>query len=223
LKAYERGSVFTLVLVVVCTLLLYRARARGAHDPEGGDALASVAHVLHAPVATALLLALFVSRPLRPDPPLALQHTILPFMFAAAVVLLRSLVDPRLVPALYALGVLLVVDLVRVMLFAVPGVEQIVLIVEMAAAAALLSWVTARASTAPGALARWSPWLPAASRALFRAVAIAAALAAVAAALGYLELADLVGGGGVLLVFVTITLLALRIAVGGVVGLALLM
>src|SRR5262249_11824635 len=162
---------------------LYRARARVAHDPEGGDALASVAHVLHAPVATAVLLALFVSRPLRPDPPLALQHVLLPITFAAAVVLLRSLVAPSFVPALYALGVLLVVELVRGLLFAVPGIEQIVLIVEMAAAATLLSWVTARAATSTGALVRQLPWLRAAVRALFRGVAVAAAVAAVAAAL----------------------------------------
>ena len=35
---------------------------------------AFVTHVLRAPVATALILTLVLSRPLRPDPPAALQQ-----------------------------------------------------------------------------------------------------------------------------------------------------
>jgi small-conductance mechanosensitive channel len=56
---------------------------------------------------------------------------------------------------------------------------------------------------------------------VFRAVALAAGAAAVAAALGYLELADLVGGGSLALVYVTIILLGIRIAAGGVLVFAL--
>jgi hypothetical protein len=221
LQAHARGSVLTLALAVACTLLLFRGRARIAHNTDGGVAPASVAQVLRAPMATAILVTLFFTRPLRPDPPLALLQLFLPILFWAAVVVLRSLIDPVHVPALYALGILLVVDLVRGVLFAMPAVEQIVLIVEMAAAAALFFRTTARLGSSTGALTQFSPWLRATSRILFRGLTLATSAALAAAALGYVELADLVGGGGVTIACMTIVLFAMRIVVGDLLGLAL--
>ncbi len=222
LQAYQRGSVLTLVLVLLGALMLYRARWRAARHAAEGIALSqSVAYVLRAPLATALLLTLLVTRPLRPDPPLALGQILLLIMYPAAAVLLARLIDPRFIPAVSALGLLLVVETGRGLLLATPVLDQIVLILEMCAAAALLFRVAAALPSAAGAFAERAAWLRAALRGVFRVVALAAVAAAVAAACGYLDLADLLGGGGLDLVFVAVVLLGVRVAAGGVLVLAL--
>ncbi|MEO8605622.1 MAG: mechanosensitive ion channel domain-containing protein, partial [bacterium] len=222
LQAYQRGSVLTLLLAFLVTLVLYRARWRVAHhSAEGIELSPSVAYVLRAPLAAALLVTILASRPLRPDPPLALAQLLVLITFPAAAVLLARLMDPRFVRSLYALALLLVVETARGLVLATPELEQVVLILEMCAAAALLFRVAAVLPAATGVFAERSPWLRRAVRALFRVVALAAAGGAVAAALGYLELADLVGGGGLDLIFVAIGLLGIRIAAGGVLVLAL--
>jgi hypothetical protein len=151
LQAYWRGVMLTLVLFLVLSLVLYRARGRVARDTEEGVALPqSVADVLRAPLSAALLLTIFVSRPLRPEPPLALAQVVLLIAFPAALVVLRPLTDPRLLPAFFALGLLLVIDVGRGLLQAAPVLEQVVLILEMSAGAALLCWVAARLPTSTG-------------------------------------------------------------------------
>jgi len=221
-QARRLGFVFSLLLALVLALILYRARQDTAGDTGAGVALPEfAARVLHAPLSTVLLLTLMVSRPLRPDPPLTLQQAVLLAVLPAAITLLRPLVDPRLLRVLWGLAVFLVLDIARGLLFATPVVEQLALIFEMGTAAALLFVGAAQLSTAARELGNGPPWLRAAARALCRVVAVAAAAASVAAAFGYLDLADFVGGGGLDLVYVTIGLLGIRVAAGGVLGLVL--
>jgi potassium efflux system protein len=221
-QAHQPGFVLTLLLAIASSLTLYRARSRRGLHADCRPALpTSVARVLDAPLPTAVLLTLMLSRPWRPDPPLALQHLVLLITLPAATMLLKPLLDPRLGPALYALVAFLVLDIGRPLLVAARVEEQVILFLEMGAAAALLFWFAAALPTSRSVLGQQSPWLRRAARALFRGLAVAAAAASVATVLGYLELADLAGGGALGLAYVSIGLLGIRVAAGGVLGLLL--
>ena len=96
------------------------------------------------------------------------------------------------------------------------------LIVEMAAAAAVLFWTAALLRTTSRrtrrAFAVDPQHRPAGS---CSRAALAAVFAALAAAFGYVELADFVGGGALFLVYAGIGVLAFRVAFGGALWLAL--
>ncbi|MGH7787266.1 MAG: mechanosensitive ion channel family protein, partial [Candidatus Binatia bacterium] len=222
-QAHRPGIVLAVLLLLALAVAMYWARARSATDVAGGTPLPeSVARIYRAPLATALIFAVVCTRPLRPDPPLAIQQITLLILLWGTLVLLRPLLDRRLAPTLYALAAILVVDIGRQRLLATPAAEQVVLLLETSAASVLLLLGAGQLRTAEGPLVRELPWLRAAGSALLRLAALATMAAAIAAALGYLNLADLVGSGSLFVVFISIGLLSVRVAVAGVIGLALL-
>jgi len=213
-EAHPAGLVATVLLALVLTLVLLRSKGDSAL-PE------SALYAVRAPVETALLITLALARPLRPDPPLALQQAVILIGLPFAVSLLRPSLDARFASACHALIALFVVNVARGLLSATPVLEQVVLIVEMGVAAALLFWLAARIPGSVRAPALRSPGMRRAGGSLLRIAGAATSAAAIAAGLGYLELADLVGGGALYLVCVAIGLLAIRLAFGAVVALAL--
>ena len=115
---------------------------------------------------------------------------------SATLALLRPVARARVFASACALSGLLVVDLLRTLLWVWPGLEQAALLIEFTLAAGLL---LRAGSDLPGpwrkhAAARWIPRL-------FSAVC---ALAAAAAVIGMLELADYLGSGVIFLACVGI-------------------
>lgn len=223
LQAYRVGVALTLVIAMLLVWSLHRARARTLQrqGTSHGALPAFVTQVLRAPVATALILTLVFSRPLRPDPPAALQQALLLIGFPAALILLRPILDPRLMRAFIVSSSFFLADVVRGTQQLSSGVEQLFLIVEMAAAAAVLLWIAARLQATGGALVVRSLWLRSTGRRFLLAAALAVGFAALAAAFGHLELADFVGGGALFVFYIGIFLLALRVAFAGALWLAL--
>jgi potassium efflux system protein len=217
-EAHRAGFVLTGLFVMAALLALYRARER----PASADVSLpqTDARVIRAPLATAILLTAFCSRPLRPDPPLDMQHLVLLFTLPAGAALLRRFMDPPLVPVVYALPLFFLVDMLRGLLVAMPVAEQLVLTTEMGVATWLFLWVAAQLPASAGAL-REAPGLRAIIRSSLHLVALCTAAAAGAATVGYLELADLVGGGALGAVYMAVALLGIRIAATGVLALVL--
>jgi small-conductance mechanosensitive channel len=222
-QAYRAGFALTLVIAVLLVWSLYRVRAPTLRGQGAAHAAlpAFVTHVLRAPLSTALILTLFLCRPLRPDPPVALQQILLLIGFPAALILLRQGVDPRVMRAFLVGSSFFLADVVRASQQLSAGVEQAFLIVEMAAAAAVLFWIAALLPAAGGALAARSLRIRSISSRILFATALAAVSASLAAAFGYIELADFVGGGALFVFYIGIGLLAFRVAFGGALWLAL--
>jgi potassium-dependent mechanosensitive channel len=222
-QAYRAGFALTLGIAALLVWSLYRMRAsmlRGLAAPHAALPV-FVSHVLRAPLASALILTLILSRPLRPDPPAVLQQLSLLIGFPAALILLRPTLDPRLMRAFLASSIFFLADVARGSQQLSSGAEQVVLIVEMAAAATLLFWTAALLQTTTGVLIARSPWVRIISRRILLAAALAAVLASLAAAFGYVALADFIGGGTLFVFYSGIGVLAFRVAFGGAVWLAL--
>jgi small-conductance mechanosensitive channel len=222
-QAYRAGFALTLVIAALLVWSLYRMRAsmlRGLAAPHAALPV-FVTHVLRAPLATALILTLILSRPLRPDPPAVLQQLSLLIGFPAALILLRPTLDPRLMRAFLASSIFFLADVMRGSQQLSSSAEQVVLIVEMAAAATLLFWTAALLQTTTGVLIARSPWARIITHRILLAAALAAVLASLAAAFGYVALADFIGGGALFVFYVGIGVLAFRVAFGGALWLAL--
>ena len=131
---------------------------------------------------------------------------------AATLAVLRPLARPRAFASACVLSALLLVDFSRTLFWVWPGLEQAMLLVEFALAAALFLWA---GPDLP------SPWrMGAAVRWLARVFAGASAFAVVAAAFGLLELADYVGSGVIILACLGLVVDAMRGSAEQVVALA---
>lgn len=222
LQAYRSGFALTVLMGLFFCWILFRERDRAQRAISSGVALPDlVAYAFRSPIATALLLTLVVSRPMRPDPPTALQHVIFLVGLPAALTVLRPVLDPRLARASIALAAFFVIDLGRAMLRLPPHVEQAVLLLEMGAAAALMFWVASVLKTAVGPLAARARWMQRGTQRVLIVVGTATAVASLAALVGYLELSDFVGGGALSIVYLAIGVLAFRVAAAGAVWIAL--
>jgi small-conductance mechanosensitive channel len=222
-QAYGMGFAISLAVAFLMLWTLYRARLAEPHAPVSSHAALPefVTQVLRTPIATAILLTLFITRPLRPDQPAALQQLLYLIGLPVSLIVIRRVLDPRLLRAFVGVVAFFVVDIARGILQLSPGIEQIVLIVEMAAATGVLYRIAALLPTATGTLVATSLWIRTVGRWVMRASALATAFASLAAVLGYVELADFVGGGALLLIYLSVGVMALRVAASGTVWLAL--
>lgn len=221
-QAYRSGCVVTVLLGLFFCWVLFRERDRTRRAVSSGVALPDfVTYAFRSPIATALLLALVVSRPLRPDPPAVLQHLVFVIGMPAALIVLRPVLDPRLLRAFVAFSAFFLIDLGRALLRLPAHLEQLVLFAEMAAAAGLTFWSASVIATAVGPLATRARSLQRGAQRMLVAVGVAMAFAALAALVGYLELSDFVGGGALAIVYLAIGVLAFRVAAAGAVWLAL--
>ena len=220
---YRMGFAITLAIAGLMLWLLHRARSAEVRAPASPRAALPefVTHVLRAPIATAILLTVFLTPPLRPDAPAAVQLVAYLIALPASLILLRPALDPRLMPAFVVISSFFVVEVLRGVMQPGPDLEQIVLILEMAAATGVLFWIAALMPNSIGSLVATSPWIRRTGRRIAHVAGLATAVSAVAALLGYIELADFVGGGALMLVYLSIGVLALRVAASGAVWLAL--
>lgn len=218
-RAYWLRLVLSGLIVLACVLLLRRGRfqMKGVAEHDGAPGWGP--SVIQTPFAAATLLGLLVSRPLRPNPPFAFQQVMLVIATTAAVFVLRPVMDARLAPAVYASAALLVLNLASELLQMPAGLEQVILIVELGAMAALLLWAAARLN--PRGPATRSPRSRTVGRTLMRLLALGCGASALAAAAGYLDLAAFLGVGLFYGFFLAFVLQALRVVVAHLVTIGL--
>jgi len=219
-RTYSGRLALSGLIILVLMALMGRARSQIRTVPDPEERSDSAPDVFRTPYAGAILLGVLISVPLRPIPPFALQQAILATATTAAVLVLRPLLEAPLAMMVYMFGALLVLHLASELLELPASLEQVVLIVEMGATAALLLWAAAQFAETR-ALASGAPRLRKVGRAFARIVACACGVSAVAAALGYLDLADFLGVSLFFSLFVAFGLLATRITLDGLVTIGL--
>ncbi len=218
-EAYWHRMLLSVLIVIACVALMRRGRARLSGPAQESGTATLTPSAFQAPYSAGILLGLLVTFPIRRTPPFAFRQLILAVATAAAVFVLRPVLHARLTPLLYAAAVLLVLHLGSELLQIPLGLEQVILIVELAAMALLLLWASAQ-------LARWSPDLYASrllapARAFIRLLALGCGVSALAAAAGYLDLAAFLGVGLFYVFFLSFIVLAARVVVEDVLTIGL--
>ncbi len=218
----SQGMPLHLGLFVALALLLGAARRRIQRWAAAGEGASFATTVFDHPYAAAFTATLFVvTVPSLPFPSPTVRNLFVVLGLVPMIRLTRPVVDPRIVPGLYALGVLYALDTIRQIFAGAPLIEQLILSLETLAGMAVLEWSLAcgdlrRSSAQATGLARSGALRLGASLIL---LALAAGL--VAGVLGYRRLARLlvsgVLGGSVLALALSICVQVL----GGVVAFAL--
>ncbi len=196
LRDPSQGMLLHIGIFVTLALLLYAARRRVQRWAAKGKNLSFTTTVLDHPYAAAFFATLFfAASPYLPTPPI-IRNLFIVLAFVPMIRLVRPVVDPRIVPELYALGFLYILDTLREAFGGAPLVEQVILLLEALAGMAVLGWALASgklqrssAQTTP-AVAR-SDALRVGAGVIFLALFIGL----VAGALGYMPLARLLVGG----------------------------
>jgi small-conductance mechanosensitive channel len=218
-QVYWFHLVLTVLIVLACMVMLRRGHVQ-LGDPAGRAGSSGPAPTaLRTPYAAGILLGFLISLPLRRNPPFAFQQAMLAIATTAAVFVLRPVLSARLMPVLYASAVLLLLHLITELLQIPAGLDQVLLIVELGAMAALLLWAAAQLDRLDPAA--HSPRLRTVGRAFVRIVALGCGISALAAAVGYLDLAAFLGVGLFYTFFVTFVLVALRVVVDDVLTIGL--
>jgi small-conductance mechanosensitive channel len=182
-------------VVGVLAILLVAARRRVRQWAASGEGSSPATAVFEYPYSTTVVIGLLiVASPYAPIPP-TVRVLFVVLGLAAAIRLTRRWADPRLAPELYMLWVLFAVDSLREALAGVLGIEQVILVLEMLAGIAGITY-----SLRVGGLRRFSTEGPdtgrlSAVRVGARLVLLTFAVALVAAALGYMRLARLLASG----------------------------
>ena len=181
-------------------LLTWTARRRARVWISSGEAPAASLRMLDRPASAALVLSLLASASVSaltygPAIPRAVAALIQVLALVPALRIMRLLVDPRLVTALYVVGAFFLADLVRHFTSVIPLLEQQVFLLETLAAAlllagwALVGWL--RPAQEAGVEETQVLLGPVSVAALFLVFSVAF----VAGAAGYMRLALLLGSG----------------------------
>ena len=192
----SRASRFGLqaVLFGVLVWLFRSARARSLLAVEGEPELARAAAVFQVPYSAALLLTLISSIWIHAQAPFAIRQLMALLALVPVLRVLRPMVDPALVPGLDAFAAFYAVDRVRDLISTAPLVEQVLFLVEMLAGIALMAWVLRPRRLTGVELSedQQRALLPLGFAA--RVLLVCFGFALVSGAMGYMQLARLVGG-----------------------------
>lgn len=196
---------------VALTALLYWTRRRVRRWLKDDPRLSDVGAIFDVPAATALLITIVGGFRVYPDAPVLLYTAMGALALVPAVIILRRLIERGMYPVLYALVAFYVVDQVRLIATPLQLAPRLLVLLEMAGAAAFAGWLVARsgprarAAGSPeqalrsGVILHWAGW-----------AALALALASLATnVLGYVGLANLLGGALLSTAYVAIMLYAL--------------
>jgi small-conductance mechanosensitive channel len=147
----------SLALFLVLTLIMYGARRRTRKWAASREIASAAAAVFERPVSAALMLTIGTSALFSPPaaPPVAVSVFQL-LALVPALRLMRVFLPAEYGPALYMLGALFPIDMLRRLGSVVPLLEQVIFLIEMLAAVAVLAWwmLTRRPSGNVGLAAR---------------------------------------------------------------------
>ena len=119
-------AMFALTFVLI---LLGRRRVRRSTDKQPSEVAA--AQVFELPLSSALLVALIPTGWIYAQPPRVVISAVSIFVLLPAVLIVRRLASPAIVPAVYALAAFFAVDRVREICSVVPVLEQWVFLFQM--------------------------------------------------------------------------------------------
>ncbi|HYB70482.1 MAG TPA: mechanosensitive ion channel domain-containing protein [Candidatus Bathyarchaeia archaeon] len=183
--------VFFLILVA----LLWRGRRAARRWMAEDRGVASMTAVFNRPISSALVLACLATPWIHPAASPVVLHVVAVVAIVPVIRLIRPSMDRSLAAALYAFGALYLVDAVRSALITAHLIEHTLFLAEMLAATAAMGWLLASkqrlAVPDPAIGAMEVTALRGFERILLTAFAVAFGLGAV----GYLDLARLIGGG----------------------------
>ena len=108
---------------------LGRRAARGSADKQPSETAA--AQVFELPLSSALVVTLIPTGWIYPQPPRVVISAVSILVLLPAVLIVRRLASPPIVPAVYALAAFFIVDRVRDVCSVVPILEQWVFLIEM--------------------------------------------------------------------------------------------
>jgi small-conductance mechanosensitive channel len=129
-------------LFVIGLIGMARAASRRAHGPAavGAGALPASA-LLDRPYSSAAVTALALTFWMFPERPRVVTDALGALLLLPMLRIVRPVVGPALVPALYALGALCLFDRIRANLAVVPLADQALMLLGMLAAVAGLAWL----------------------------------------------------------------------------------
>jgi hypothetical protein len=189
-------------------------RAGAAGDSEATPSEVAATRALELPLASALVVALLATRWIYPQAPRVVTNIVGLLILLPAVLIVRRLASPTLVPAVYAVGGFILIDRIREACWSMPLLEQWLFLLEMVFGIGLLAlaFSSARIRGDDGDPATaWGGSL----RGLLAGLIIAVACAVVVGALGFMRLARLLGDGVLISSYVALALYAaLRVAQG---------
>lgn len=175
-----------LTLFLLLAVALWRARGRVAKWAQEDDSMARGARVFEVPASAAALVTLLLTGWFLPDPPLVVGDLLGLVAVLPNLRVLRRLVDPPAVPALWAIGVFYAVDQLSRFLSTQAFLEQLFFTIERLGVIAFLLWFL-RSGRFRAMWSRESRWAGAAERGA-HALVLVVASSAVAGALGYMQL-----------------------------------
>ncbi|HSQ00291.1 MAG TPA: mechanosensitive ion channel domain-containing protein [Candidatus Dormibacteraeota bacterium] len=179
-------ALIQLAMFVLLAILLRRARGRVAQWALEDDSLARGARVFEVPASAAAVVTLLATGWFLPDVPLLLADLVALAALLPNLRVLRRLVDPPAVPALWAIGIFYAVDQLTRFLSSQPFLEQLLFTLERLGAIAFLIWFI-RSGRFRAMWARDSRWAPIVERAAHTLVLLIT-FSTVAGALGFMQL-----------------------------------
>jgi small-conductance mechanosensitive channel len=184
--AHAGRAVLQCVLFLALAAGLWRARPRVAQWAREDDSLARGARVFEVPVSAAAVVTLLATGWFLPDAPLLLADVAGLLVLLPILRVLRRLVDPPAVPALWAIGIFYAVDQLTRFLSSQPFLEQLLFTIERLGAIAFLVWFI-HSGRFRALWSRDSRWAPVVGR-LARVLVLLITVSTVAGALGYMQL-----------------------------------
>ena len=182
-------------IFAVLAVAMFAARRFTHRQARPSEDTSSTLVVFERPLAAAVVICLlFVAAPNSSFPP-TVRNLFIVLGVGAVIRLSRLTADPRLVPELYMLWILIVADSLREAVAGAPVIEQAILALEMLAGIAVLAY-----SLSIGALRAGSPSMTetgrlAAYRMVARLVMLVFVVALISGTVGYMRLARLLASG----------------------------
>lgn len=179
-------------LFALLAALLYWARRRLMAWVETEPGLQHAGAVVAYPIASALVLALIVSRWVYPQAPRLMWAIIGAAALIPTVLVLRKLAEPYLRPLLYAVIAFFFIDQIRIVTASIELVPRLIFLAETLGGAAFLLWFL-KCMTLPGAPEGASRVHSKMVRLGVQVACAVFAATAIANAAGYMALANLIG------------------------------
>lgn len=131
-----------LAIFIVLSLMLFGARRRLAKSEAAGSSPEHGSVVFDHVFAAALLLTLMIVTEPNSPAPVTIKRLFQIAALAPIIILTRRVVLAKFIPAIYALGILLVIDTVRIAVASDPPMGQAILVLEAAIGIIVLSWLS---------------------------------------------------------------------------------